>query len=151
MKTKIRRLTIGNEDLLRGLAGEDADFDVEGRGGPLKPLGFKAARKFLTDPSVLFWTAEEKGRVVGFLFCYLLKMRAGKDEVLLYEIGVRKKSRRAGVGKALQGALEAWMGAKHLSEAWVLADNSGAVEFYKSCGFKKPRGMAVYMTKRIRN
>lgn len=147
MKIVIRRLKKGDETILRVLARQEADFDMEGRGKPLKPLGPQAARNFLADPSVLFWVAEDGPVIVSFLFCYLLKMRAGKNEVLLYEIGVRKGFRRQGVGKALQGALDIWMKAKKISEVWVLADNPGAVKFYKNVGFKRPKGMAVYMTK----
>lgn len=150
MKIVTRRLKKGDEAILRTLAREDADFDMEGRGKPLQPLGPKVARDFLADSSVLFWVAESGDALLGFLFCYLLKMRAGKNEVLLYEIGVRKGYRRKGIGKALQGVLEAWMKAKKIPESWVLADNPGAVVFYRSNGFKKPKGMAVYMTKSIR-
>lgn len=147
MKIATRRLKRGDEAILRSLAQQDADFDLEGRGKALKPLGPKAAHRFLTDPSVLFWVAEGKDAILGFLFCCHLKMRAGKDEVLLYEIGVRRGFRRLGVGKNLQRALEGWMRSRKIPEAWVLADNPGAVKFYKSCGFKRPKGMAVYLAK----
>lgn len=151
MRIVTRRLKIGDEVLLRILASQDAEFDMDGRGGPLEPPGPKTAHDFLADPSVLFWIAEGGGVLLGFLFCHLLKMRAGRNEVLLYEIGVQKGFRRRGVGKALQGALKNWMKAKKVQEVWVLADNPGAVRFYKNCGFQKPGGMAVYMTKKIRH
>ncbi|MGH7739498.1 MAG: GNAT family N-acetyltransferase [bacterium] len=137
---------------MAALAREDAHFDIEGRGGDMEALEASRAEDFLADPSVLFWVAEEGVQVVGFLFCHILKMRAGVgQEILLYEIGVRRKNRRQSVGRALQKTVEAWMRKKGIAEIWVLADNPGALEFYKDCGFEGNEGMAVYLTKRVEN
>jgi hypothetical protein len=34
-----------------------------------------------------------------------------------------------------------------VDEAWVLADDDGAVAFYRACGFAVPDGQATYMTR----
>lgn len=151
MKISVRRLGPGDEAVLSVLANEDGDFDVEGRERTHRALSAEAARDFLADSSVLFWVAQSGEAVIGFLFCYDLKMRRGVGrEVLLYEIGVRKDHRRKGVGRRLQGSRAAWMKENEVSEAWVLADNPDAIEFYRKCGFKEAAELAVYMTKERR-
>ncbi len=50
------------------------------------------------------------------------------------EIGVHRRWRRRGVGRALVAALHARMRAEGLAEVWVLCDNPGAQRFYEACG-----------------
>jgi len=147
MTWSIRRLGSDDKATLDLLAREDADFDVDGRGEPLAPLSDEAARAYLADPNVLHWIAEEAGVVIGFLSCYLLHKRTGTAEVLLYEIGVRSAARRRGVGRALIDTLHAFMRSRQIPEVWVLADNDGAVDFYRACKYDVSDDMAVYMTR----
>jgi ribosomal protein S18 acetylase RimI-like enzyme len=145
----IRRLGPGDEPVLALLTGDDADFDLEDRGAPRAPLSGEAARAYLADASLLHWIAEADGMVIGHMYAHALRKRAGDPvEVLLYEIGVRSAHRRRGVGRALVSALTEWMSAHDVREAWVVADNEGAVEFYRALGFAAgdPRA-AVYMTR----
>ncbi len=142
----MRRLGAADEAILEVLAREDADFDVAGRGAPRAPLAHDAARAYLTDDGLLHFIAQVEDEVVGHLQCCLLRKRAGPPlEVLLYEIGVRTARRRQGVGRALLNALEVWMKAHHLRELWVLADNPGAVAFYRACGFQPGVPPPVYL------
>jgi ribosomal protein S18 acetylase RimI-like enzyme len=148
MTFSIRRLGPGDEEILALLGREDADFDVAERGGPLAPLAPDDARAYLADPGVLHWIAQKEELVVGFMYCHLLRKRAGeKTEILLYEIGVRGAYRRQHVGRALIETLHAWMNEHQVREAWVLADNPDAVEFYRSCGFEIEDDVPVYMTR----
>jgi ribosomal protein S18 acetylase RimI-like enzyme len=144
----VKRLGPGEGPLLALLAYEDADFDLAGRGGARPPLSPEAASAYLADAQVLHWVAEEEAVVVGHLQCHLLRKRAGDGlEVLLYEIGVRRARRRQGVGRALMGALDAWMEEAHVQECWVLADNDDAVAFYRACGFSVFTPVPTYMTR----
>jgi len=146
MDVRIRRLGPGDETLLAQRAIENADFDLDGRSGPVKPLADDAASAYLANPNVLHWVAEKSGRVVGDLHCYALQKRAGEPmEVLLYEIGVRQNCRREGIGASLVRSLLEWMSRHGVKEAWVLADNPGAVEFYKACGFKVGSPAPTYL------
>jgi GNAT superfamily N-acetyltransferase len=136
MSFHVRRLGPGDEHVLALLAREDEDFDLDDRGAPRDVLDAEHARAFLADPNVLAWIAHAHDDTLGFMYCHVLRKRAGAPrEVLLYEIGVRAAHRRAGVGRALLGALDAWMRQHDVSEAWVLADNPGADAFYRACGF----------------
>src|ERR1039457_6384416 len=102
MNLNIRKLGLDDQEILALLAREDADFDVPGRGEALEPLGDEAARRYLQNPSLIHWVAEEEGRVAGHMNGYILPLRAGGIvEFLLYEIGVRHSDRGRGVGKAL--------------------------------------------------
>jgi ribosomal protein S18 acetylase RimI-like enzyme len=151
MALSVRRLVSGDERVLEVLALEDVDFDIGGRGRPRKPLGCEAALAYLADPNVLHWIAEAEREVLGHLQCSVLRKSAGDDaEVLLYEIGVRSAHRRHGVGRALMDALEAFMKEHVIAEAWVLADNPGATEFYRACGFEAQALPPTYMTRALR-
>jgi hypothetical protein len=46
----VRRLAPGDEPLLERLAREDGDFDVDGRGSPLRPLS-PAGLRGLSQPT----------------------------------------------------------------------------------------------------
>ncbi len=99
---------------------------------------------------MLHWVAAGGDLVVGDLYCINLPLRSGDgSELLLYEIGVRTLWRRRGVGRSLIDEMEQWMEANSVSEVWVLADNAGAVDFYRACGFSTDSSMAVYMTREI--
>jgi len=145
----VRPLGPGDEAVLRLLNDEDADFDIDGRGGPGKPLGPADAAAFLADPSVRLWVAEEDGRVLGFNLCYLLRRRNDAPrELLLFEIGVRQGDRRRGAGRALVAALRQLMERERIEECWVLADDPGAIEFYAACGFARDdeQGLQMLLT-----
>jgi GNAT superfamily N-acetyltransferase len=146
----VRRLGAGDEQVLAQLALDDAHFDLEERGGALRPLPADAAAAYLADPSVLHWIAEADDVVLGHLLAYVERRRSGDAlQVLLYEIGVRAERRREGVGRALIGALEAWMRDAGAVEAWVLADNRGAEAFYAACGFERDAEQPVSFTKHL--
>lgn len=138
----------GDEATIEQLVREDADFDIDGRGGDDEALSSAAATRFLEDPAVLFWVAEADGVIAGFLFCHVLSMRhRPARELLLYETGTRKQWRRKGVGRALMNAAFDWMKTNGVDQIWVLADNDGAAEFYRANGFEVPEGMALYLTR----
>ncbi len=146
----IRKLGPDDAKTLALLAKEDADFDVPGRGEPLEPLPGVAARRYLSNPFLCHWVAEEKDEILGFLCGYDLPMRSGKgDEFLLYETGVRQALRGEGVGKALMKAMFDWMKSNGTTVVWVIADNPGALEFYKKCGFERVEGSLTQMEKRL--
>ena len=150
MSVSIKRLGPGDETTLELLAKDDADFDLEGRGAPLSPFKPGMARAYLANPGVLHWVATKDGAVVGFLYCAYILLRSDPGhELLLYEIGVRKSARRAGVGRALLDHMESWMKQNGVSEVWVCADNEAAVDFYRGCGFASEEPQPVYMTREV--
>ncbi len=149
MALSVRRLGPGDEPILDFLAANDADFDLEGRGEPLRPLDADAARRYLENPAVLHWIVTDGDTLAGFLYCLHVPLRAGDgSELLLYEIASRQGYRRRGIGRALVAAMDAWMQANDVPEVWVLADNRVAVDFYRACGFATDDAQPVYMTRR---
>lgn len=149
MSVSIKRLGPGDEATLELLARDDADFDLDGRGEPLTPLKPGSARAYLASPSVLHWVASENGVVIGFLYCVHVLLRSDPgQELLLYEIGVRKAARRAGVGRALLTHMEVWMTQNGVSTVWVCADNEVAVAFYRGSGFRTEE-QPLYMTREL--
>ena len=150
MTLSIKRLGPGDESTLELLAREDGDFDLEGRGEPLEPLTPVMAQRYLANPAVLHWVAVEGEVITGFLYCLHLPLRSGEGhELLLYEIGVRTSWRRRGTGRALLSHMEKWMQSNGVGVVWLGADNAGAVEFYRACGFSAEPEQAVYMTREI--
>jgi GNAT superfamily N-acetyltransferase len=84
------------------LAADDADFDLTGRGEPLRPLSAEAVERYLANPAVLHWVALEVDAPVGNLYRIHLPLRARREsELLLYEIGVHRRFRRRTVGRSL--------------------------------------------------
>jgi ribosomal protein S18 acetylase RimI-like enzyme len=150
MSVTIKRLGPGDEAILELLAREDADFDLEGRSAELPPLKPSMAQRSLANPSVLHWIAFQDRVVTGFLYCAHLLLRTDPgQELLLYEIGVRKEHRRKGVGRALLDHMARWMQSNEISEVWVCADNRIAVDFYRGCGFTNEEPQPVYMTRTV--
>jgi hypothetical protein len=45
--------------------------------------------------------------------------------------------------------MESWMKTNDVPEVWVCADNQGAVDFYRGCGFEAGEPEPVYMTRDI--
>lgn len=150
MGVSIKRLGPGDEVTLDLLAREDADFDLDGRGGELTPLRPSQAQRYLANPSVLHWVTLEAGVVTGFLSCCLVLLRSDPgQELLLYEIGVRRAWRRKGHGRALLNHMESWMQNNDVAEVWVCADNPVAVEFYRGSAFAIEESQPVYLTRRV--
>jgi GNAT superfamily N-acetyltransferase len=146
----VRRLGPGDEAILVLLARDDADFDLAEREAARPPIADAAARAYLADPNLLHWIAERDGVIVGHLYGHLLRKFAGDPtELVLYEIGVRAAHRRSGVGRALVQKMEAWMRDHEIREWWVLADNPGAVEFYRACGFEVSEPPPVYLLRNV--
>lgn len=146
---EIRRLGPSDVAILEGLAAEDADFDIDGREGEEARLPAEDLRAYLSDPTVLHWVAFDGEVALGFLHCQTIRKYGGQPmELMLYEIGVRARARRQGVGRALLAVMTAWMKEHGVVEVWVLGDNPGAVAFYKACGFEghAPED-AVYLTR----
>lgn len=147
---QIRRLGAGDEAVLAVLAREAFDFDLDDRDEGAEPLPSEAAQAYLGDPSVVHWVAEDDGAVLGHLYALVVRQRAGRLplEMLLYEIGVRKRARRRGIGRALVDEMYRFMDERGIEDVWVLADNPEAIAFYESCDFVagNPED-AVYMTR----
>ncbi|HTC19439.1 MAG TPA: GNAT family N-acetyltransferase [bacterium] len=150
MALNIRKLGLKDQKALAVLTQEDRDFDIPGRGEPQPALQGAAARRYLGNPLLCHWVAEEKGKILGFLCGYYLPMRSAKgDEFLLYETGVRKAHRGRGVGKALMKTMFDWMESNRIPVVWVIADNPGALKFYGKCGFEKVEGSLTQMERRL--
>jgi GNAT superfamily N-acetyltransferase len=150
MSASIKRLGPGDESILELLARDDADFDFDDHSEPLEPLKPNQAQRYLASPSVLLWVALQDGVVTGFLYCAHLLLRTDPgQELLLYEIGVRKAHRRKGVGRALLDHMARWMQSNAISEVWVCADNRIAVDFYRGCGFGSEEPQPLYMTRAV--
>lgn len=156
MRITIRLLGPDDVAILARLAEEDADFDLDGRGGEEEKLSADDLRAYLSDPTVLHWIAcdgaeTRSENILGFLHGQTIrKYSAQPMELMLYEIGVRAHARRQGVGRALMDAMHAWMKERKIVEVWVLGDNPGAVAFYEACGYARHAADdAVYLTREL--
>ena len=146
MAISIKLLSAGDESILEFLALHDADFDLDDETAPRQPLEPETAKRFLENPDVLFWVAFDEVNPIGFLQCNVLALRSVNGlELVLYEIGVHRAWRRHGVGRALLNQMETWMRENNIDTVWVLGDNQGAVEFYRSSGFEIETPQPTYM------
>ena len=147
MAIQVRRLGPGDEVVLKQLAADEPDFDVPGRSQPAEPVSRADAAAYLADPTVLHWVAEDDDYVVGDLLCYVERRSTGRPrDLLLYEIGVRERYRRQGIGTMLLEAMGKWMEDESVKDDWVLADNPEAEKFYTSFGFARDEEQPVQMS-----
>jgi GNAT superfamily N-acetyltransferase len=144
---EVRLLGPGDEAVLKRLAADEPDFDIAGRSEPGEPVSPADAAAYLADPTVLHWVAEDDGLVVGDLLCYVERRSTRTPrQLLLYEIGVRERYRRQGIGTRLLEAMRKWMEDESVEEGWVLADNPEAEKFYASFGFARDEQQPVQMS-----
>lgn len=153
----LRRLGPEDADILRQLTEAGSAFELyqptslpgsdPAPSGEFPPtFDLEQARLFLSNPQVLYWVAFAGNQPVGELHCLELPLIQGR-ELMLYEIGVHKDWRKQGVGRLLLAEMQAWMDTYAVTDVWVLADNSGAVQFYQACGFEPETEQPVYMTR----
>jgi GNAT superfamily N-acetyltransferase len=148
---EVRLLGPGDEAVLGRLAADEPDFDIAGRSEPAEPVSPADAAAYLADPAVLHWVAEDDGLVVGDLLCYVERRSTRTPrQLLLYEIGVRERYRRQGIGTRLLEAMRKWMEDESVEEGWVLADNPVAERFYASFGFVRDEEQPVQMSLSLR-
>lgn len=142
----VRRLGPGDEAILSTLATEAADFGLSDSGEPLAPLDRQQLAAYLGNRAVLHWAAFDDEAIVGTLVTMALSLPVSPgQELLLYDIGVRRSHRRCGVGTALVARMDDWMTSRGIATVWVFADGPGAVEFYRSCGFVLQSPAPSYM------
>jgi GNAT superfamily N-acetyltransferase len=147
MSIRVRRLGPGDEAVLEQLAADEPDFDVPGRSQPAEPVSRADVAAYLADPTVLHWVAEDDDYVVGDLLCYVERRSTARPrDLLLYEIGVRDRYRRQGIGTRLLEVMRKWMDDESVKDVWVLADNPEAEKFYASFGFARDEEQPVQMS-----
>lgn len=76
--------------------------------------------------------------IVGFLVARLVPGRNARPDTDLYNIAVKEKYRRAGVGEELLKTLVSIIRSKDAENIWleVRASNRGAIRFYEKHGFR---------------
>lgn len=99
--------------------------------------------KVVSDPDWRCAVCEAEGRIVGFLFAWIRRIRDhrncfDRDVLLIDDICVAADFRRQGAGRALfdyadAAAREAGCGGCELT-VWTF--NEGAMEFYRAMGFR---------------
>jgi ribosomal protein S18 acetylase RimI-like enzyme len=125
--------------------------------------------EFKLIPEDMVFLAEVKGKLVGYVICFIrediadkefgqyinteLSQFVSKDERLgvLGEIGVLKDYRRHGVATALAAKVGRYFKDKNVDKIYaeVYAENYNAIEFIQSFGFKKI-GMVVVSQDEVR-
>ncbi len=135
---EVRRLGVGDEELVRRLSVEDARFEEAGVAPRERtPHTVESARAFLSVETNVQLAALDSGAPVGQLLAYELIRRHGDGKMMfIYEIGVRDDHRRRGVGRALFEALQAICRERGIARAFVITNESNetAMSFYRSLG-----------------
>ena len=97
----------------------------------------RATRDYLSDPRNVFLLATEGTTPVGFLRATSLRqITTRRAQMFLYELGVHRRHRRKGVGRALIGWLLEYCRRNDFDEIFVLTSpgNRAAVRLYRSTG-----------------
>lgn len=102
-----------------------------------RPVDARAARAYLKDRRNVLLVAYDGATAVGFLRgTQLGRLDSPRDQMFLYEVGVRPVARRRGFGRRLVEALLRYCRDRGFQEVFVLADprNTAAVRLYRSTG-----------------
>jgi aminoglycoside 3-N-acetyltransferase I len=141
MAIDVRRLTLGDEEVVRRLSREDARFEeagIEPRARP--PHTVESAREFLAVDTNVQLAALVEAEPVGQLLAYELTRRHGDGKMMfIYEIGVRDDHRRNGVGRLLFEKLKEICRQRGIARAFVITNerNEAAMAFYRALGARR--------------
>jgi ribosomal protein S18 acetylase RimI-like enzyme len=119
LKTTVRRLGPGDEDVVRRLAEHEPQVGL------------------LADEATIFLAAFQGKEPIGFVFGYELARRHGAPSTLfIYELEVNAASRRQGIATRLMTELEQIARSRGITEAFVLTEpeNEAANTLYESLG-----------------
>jgi ribosomal protein S18 acetylase RimI-like enzyme len=129
----IREAKPGDEIFIVQLMQELAETS-----GDSSPITHAYITDYLASPISQVLLAEENGRVIGLLsYSVRPDLYHAANSCLIEELVVLKSERGRGVGSALMSELLqrlACLGCAEVSVA-AMADNEGAIRFYKSHGF----------------
>jgi ribosomal protein S18 acetylase RimI-like enzyme len=141
MAVEIRRLRPGDEEVVRRLSVEDAHFEQVGVEPRLRiPHTLESAREFLAVETNYQLVAFAEDEPVGQLIAYELIRRHGDGRMMLvYEVGVRRDSRRQGVGRGLFDVLRSLCRERGIARAFLITNESNldAMAFYRSLGARR--------------
>ncbi len=130
-KTTIRRLGVGDEQILRVLADR----------GPQTAL--------LADQRTVFVVAFDGERPIGFAFGYVLDRRHGEPKIFfVYEVDVDPSYRRQGVATRLFDEMHRFAREQGARESFVLTEpeNDAANALYASLGGERVDAVMWDMT-----
>jgi ribosomal protein S18 acetylase RimI-like enzyme len=102
-----------------------------------RPPDLRATRAYLGDPRNVFLLASQNSVPVGFLRgTALAQIGSRRPQMFLYEIGVDRRFRGRGAGRALVRALLRYCRDHGFEEVFVLTspENRPAVRLYRSTG-----------------
>ena len=146
MKLLIRKMTPGDFDGVLPLQHEIQALHESALPGRFRPEAVSYPRQVfdqvVNDPDWRCAVCEAEGRIVGFLFAWIRRIRDHRnmpdaDVLLIDDICVTAQYRRRGVGRALFDYAQA--AAKEAgcdrSELSVWAFNEEAMAFYRAMGF----------------
>ncbi len=135
---EVRRLTVGDEEVVRRLTVEDTRFEEPGIEARARiPHTYESAREFLSVDTNLQLAAFSGNEPVGQLLAYELVRRHGDGRMMfVYESGVRDDHRRRGVGRLLFEELKAICRKRGITRAFVITNerNETAMAFYRALG-----------------
>jgi ribosomal protein S18 acetylase RimI-like enzyme len=138
---EIRRLGLGDEEVVQRLSIDDARFEPEGVEPRERiPHTIESAREFLSVETNFQLAAFAEGEPVGQLIAYELIRRHGDGRMMfIYEIGVRSDYRRKRVGSGLLDLLRELCGERGIARAFLMTNESnlGAIAFYESLGARR--------------
>jgi ribosomal protein S18 acetylase RimI-like enzyme len=134
----VRRLALGDEEVVRYLSREDLRFGEQGGGSVERPPHtVETAREFLADDTNVQLVAFAADDPVGQLLAYELTRRHGDGKMMfIYEIAVRDDRRGRGVGRALFDELRAMCRSRGVGRSFVITNerNTAAMAFYRALG-----------------
>lgn len=147
IRYEIRRLLPGDATALAAIRATVHELDPAGAAGVGQPpWSDQQALRYLRDPSLRHWIAEERvsHRILGHLAARVHQRCAGPAAMLVVEIGVRQEHRNELVGIGLIAALGDEAARMGVDEVIALAGRPATARYLRRLGFRRrPRRPAL--------
>ncbi len=113
-------------------------FDVEN----VKITSASYTEKLLENSNIIVFAAEHQEEIIEGLTAYVLPMYHSESaEIYIYDIAVKPKFQRIGVGKKLLATLSEYCRQNEIKEMFVQAneEDEHALDFYRSMHYKEAK------------
>lgn len=143
--TEFRLLGPGDLAVLAVLRSDAAQFDLVGRRAPVLPAPDDAeALRYLRDPGLLHFVADDGGHIPGHLVAHLQRRHDRPPALVVTELGLRSDHRADFTGPHLAAAARDEASRLGAGDIWALADHPVVAAHLRHLGFRAaPRGVRL--------
>jgi transcriptional regulator with XRE-family HTH domain len=141
---EVRRLGPGDQAVLAALHADASLLDLAGRKADGQPLSDEAAIRYLRDPNLRHWVAQERmflgaggwGKVLGHLVAHVHRHSSGRPTVVVTRVGVRPGHREGRIPIQLLAEMEDEAVLLDAGQVLAVPDHPAVARFLRSYQFR---------------